>query len=96
MPKYPSFDPDGPGVGSFPVARVSRTQAKLRCSAAPEPGRWFDDPFNLVYLLATLIVAFERVTGHRGARCAGVDGLRVADVEAELTHDISASLVGTA
>jgi len=30
---------------------------------------------------ATLLVAFGRVAGNIGARTAGVDGLRVADVE---------------
>jgi RNA-directed DNA polymerase len=33
---------------------------------------------------ATLIVAFARVAGNRGARTAGVDGLTVADVEAQV------------
>jgi RNA-directed DNA polymerase len=33
---------------------------------------------------ATLLVAFDRVAGNTGARTAGVDGLTVADVEAQL------------
>src|SRR2546426_5652430 len=33
---------------------------------------------------ATLIVAFSRVAGNRGARTPGVDGLTVADVEAAI------------
>jgi RNA-directed DNA polymerase len=40
--------------------------------------------FNLVCDPATLLVAFERVAGNRGARTAGVDGLTVADVEREM------------
>ncbi|WP_248512419.1 hypothetical protein [Streptomyces sp. D2-8] len=58
-----------------------RTQAKLHCWAAADPGRRFDDLFNLVHDPATLIVAFERVAGNRGARTPGVDGLTAADVE---------------
>jgi RNA-directed DNA polymerase len=56
-------------------------QAKLHRWAAADPGRRFDDLFNFVYDPATLIVAFERVAGNRGARTAGVDGLTVAQVE---------------
>jgi RNA-directed DNA polymerase len=37
--------------------------------------------FNLVHDPATLIVAFERVAGNRGANTPGVDGLTVAWVE---------------
>ncbi|WP_422768982.1 group II intron reverse transcriptase/maturase [Plantactinospora sp. WMMC1484] len=46
-----------------------------------DPGRRFDDLFNLVHDPATLIVAFERVAGNRGAGTAGVDGLTAAVVE---------------
>jgi RNA-directed DNA polymerase len=56
-------------------------QAKLHCWAAAGPGRRFDDLFNFVYDPATLIVAFDRVAGNRGANTAGVDGLTVAVVE---------------
>ncbi|MEV0643097.1 hypothetical protein AB0I77_51030 [Streptomyces sp. NPDC050619] len=35
----------------------------------------FDDVFNLVCDLATLVVAWERVSGNRGARTAGVDAV---------------------
>jgi RNA-directed DNA polymerase len=64
--------------------RVSGMQAKLHRWAAADPGRRFDDLFNLVCDPATLLVAFERVAGNRGARTAGVDGLTVADVEREM------------
>ena len=61
--------------------RVSGMQAKLHCWAAADPGRRFDDLFNLVHDPATLLVAFDRVASNLGARTAGVDGLTVADVE---------------
>ena len=61
--------------------RVSEMQAKLHRWAAADAGRRFDDLFNFVHDPATLIVAFDRVAGNRGARTAGVDGLTVADVE---------------
>ena len=56
-------------------------QAKLHRWAAADVGRRFDDLFNFVHDPATLIVAFDRVAGNRGARTPGVDGLRVVDVE---------------
>jgi RNA-directed DNA polymerase len=56
-------------------------QAKLHRWAVADPGRRFDDLFNLVHDPATLIVAFARVAGNRGANTPGVDGLTVAEVE---------------
>ena len=56
-------------------------QAKLHRWAVADPGRRFDDLFNFVHDPATLIVAFGRVAGNRGAGTPGVDGLRVADIE---------------
>lgn len=67
-----------------PRQRVSEMQAKLHRWAAADPGRRFDDLFNLVHDPATLIVAFDRVAGNRGARTPGVDGLTTADVEERL------------
>jgi RNA-directed DNA polymerase len=64
-----------------PRRRVSEIQAKLHRWAAADPGRRFDDLFNLVHDPATLIVAFDRVAGNLGARTAGIDGVTVADVE---------------
>jgi len=61
-----------PLVGPF--ARVSRMQAKLHQWAVADPGRRFDDLFNLVHDPDTLIVAWARVAGNTGARSAGVDG----------------------
>ena len=56
-------------------------QTKLHRWAAADPGRRFDDLFNFVYDPATLIVAFDRVAGNRGASTAGVDGLTAAWVQ---------------
>jgi RNA-directed DNA polymerase len=64
-----------------PRARVAEMQAKLHRWAAADRGRRFDDLFNFVHDPATLLVAFGRVAGNIGARTAGVDGLRVTDVE---------------
>ena len=60
-----------------PGGRVSGMQTKLHCWAAADPGRRFDDLFNLVCDPATLMMAFVRVAGNRGARTAGVDGVTV-------------------
>ena len=79
MPKDPPGNPGGPGEDPF--VRVSGMQTKLHRWATADRGRRFDDLFNLVHDPATLIVAFGRVAGNRGARSAGVDGLTVADVE---------------
>ena len=86
-----------PPVREFPVAWVSQIQAKLHGWAVADPGRRFDDLFNLVHDPATLMVAWHRVAGNRGARSAGSDGLTVARVEteigtAEFLHDLRAQL----
>ena len=57
-------------------ARVLRIQTKLHQWAADDPGRRFDDVFNLVCDPAVLVVAWTRVRGNRGKRSAGVDGVR--------------------
>jgi RNA-directed DNA polymerase len=59
---------------------VSEMQTKLHRWAVADPGRRFDDLFNFVYDPDTLIVAYARVAGNRGAHTPGVDGLTVADV----------------
>ena len=84
MPKDPPGNPGGRVERVNPFARVSGIQAKLHRWAAADPDRRFDDLFNLVHDPATLIVAFDRVAGNRGARSAGVDGLTVADVEEQV------------
>ena len=56
--------------------RVLEIQTKLHQWATGDPGRRFADLFNLVADPAFLTVAWARVRGNRGARSAGVDGLR--------------------
>ena len=77
---------DAPLNGSAPitasvVTRVAEMQAKLHRWAAADPDRRFDDLFNFVHDPATLLVAFGRVAGNRGAHTPGVDGLTADDVE---------------
>jgi len=55
--------------------RVLAMQTKLHRWATADPGRCFDDVFNLVYDPAFLVVAWSRVRGNKGARTAGVDGV---------------------
>jgi RNA-directed DNA polymerase len=64
-----------------PWSRVAGMQAKLHRWAAADPGRRFDDLFNFVYDPATLLVAYDRVAGNRGANTPGVDGMTVRLVE---------------
>ena len=73
--------PNGSAPGQVPEgsgSRVAGMQAKLHRWAAADPGRRFDDLFNFVCDPATLIVAFDRVAGNRGANTPGVDGMTVA------------------
>ncbi len=56
-------------------AWVLRMQTKLHQWATNDPGRRFDDLYNLVFDPAFLVVAWARVRGNRGARSAGVDGV---------------------
>ncbi len=55
--------------------RVLAMQTKLHQWATSDPGRQFDDLFNLVYDPAFLVVAWSRVRGNKGARTAGIDGV---------------------
>ena len=59
---------------------VRRMQAKLHCWAAGDPGRRFDDLYNLVCDPAFLVVAWQRVAGNVGARTAGIDRATVAAI----------------
>ena len=61
-------------------SRVLKIQAKLHQWAINGPGRRFDDLFNLVTDPAFLVVAWARVRGNRGARTAGVDGVKPRSV----------------
>ena len=60
--------------------RVRQMQAKLHRWAAEDPGRRFDDLFSLVYHPDFLTVAWERVSGNKGARTAGVDRVAPASI----------------
>jgi RNA-directed DNA polymerase len=57
-------------------AQVLEMQTKLHQWATDDPKRRFDDLYNLVSDPAFLVVAWERVRGNRGARSAGVDGVK--------------------
>ena len=61
--------------------RVLGMQTKLHQWAATEPGRRFDDLFNLVADPAFLAMAWERVRENRGARSAGIDGKTAGEIE---------------
>jgi RNA-directed DNA polymerase len=54
-------------------SRVLVMQMKLHRWAAGDPGRLFDDLYNLVHDPAFLVVAWNRVRANKGARTAGVD-----------------------
>ena len=56
--------------------RVLNIQTKLHQRATGDPHRRFDDLFNLVADPAFLRVAWDRVRANRGARTAGVDGVK--------------------
>src|SRR3954471_19897254 len=60
--------------------RVRHMQRKLHHWAVSDPGRRFDDVFNLVHHPDFLTVAWERVRGNKGARSAGVDRLAPASI----------------
>jgi RNA-directed DNA polymerase len=61
-------------------ARVLAMQMKLHRWATTEPGRRFDDVFNLVHDPAFLLVAWVRVRGNKGARTAGADGVTARSI----------------
>jgi RNA-directed DNA polymerase len=73
--------------------RVRRMQAKLHLWAVDDPGRKFDDLYNLVHHPDFLTVGWERVRGNQGARTAGVD--RVAPAAIVDDADIVAFLENT-
>ena len=55
--------------------RVRVMQTKLHRWATADPGRCFDDLYNLVYDPAFLVVAWRRVRENKGAQTSGVDGV---------------------
>ncbi|PRZ28778.1 RNA-directed DNA polymerase [Antricoccus suffuscus] len=69
---WPSLETAGP--------QVRKIQTKLHQWATTEPGRRFDDLFNLVCDPATLMVAFARVAGNAGANTTGVDRISIGHV----------------
>lgn len=85
MPKDATPNGDArPARALTRTERVSEIQTKLHRWAAADPGRRFDDLFNLVHDPATLITAWNRVAGNKGAKTAGSDGLTVARIENEV------------
>ena len=63
-------------------SRVLEIQTKLHRWATDGPDRRFDDLFNLVCDPAFLTVGWGRVRGNRGARTAGVDGVKPRSIDA--------------
>jgi RNA-directed DNA polymerase len=63
--------------------RVHEMQSKLHQWAVSDPGRQFDDLYNLVCDPAFLVVAWNRVKTNKGARSAGVDGIAARSITAE-------------
>jgi RNA-directed DNA polymerase len=55
-------------------------QAKLHQWAIDDPGRRFDDLFNLVCHPDFLTLAWDRVSGNKGAKTAGVDRVAPASI----------------
>jgi RNA-directed DNA polymerase len=64
--------------------RVLEHQLKLHRWARAEPERRFGDVFNLIYDRATLLVAWDRVSGNRGAQTSGVDAVTRFYVEGSI------------
>ena len=62
--------------------QVLAMQTKLHQWAISDPGRRFDDLYNLVYDPAFLVVAWDRVRSNKGARSAGIDGIAPRSIEA--------------
>ena len=60
--------------------RVLAMQTKLHRWATSDPGRRFDDLYNLVYDPGLLLMAWDRVRSNKGARTAGVDEIGRAHV----------------
>ena len=62
-------------------SRVLGIQAKLHQWSTDSPDRRFCDLSNLVCDPAFLVVGWDRVRGNRGARTAGVDGVKPRSVD---------------
>jgi RNA-directed DNA polymerase len=61
--------------------RVLGIQTKLHGWAAADPGRRFDDLFNLVADPAFLVMAWTRVRENKGARTSGIDKRTARSIE---------------
>jgi RNA-directed DNA polymerase len=76
MPQDAPLNGSAPGPAPEGAwSRVAGMQAKLHRWAAADPGRRFDDLFNLVHDPATLFIAFCRVAGNQGANTPGAGGI---------------------
>ena len=62
--------------------RVLGMQTKLHRWAAAEPGRRFDDLYNLVADPAFIVTAWTRVRENKGAKTAGIDKRTARAIEA--------------
>src|SRR6478609_7032347 len=62
--------------------RVLKIQTKLHRWARDDPRRRFDDLFNLVADPGFLLVAWDRVSGNKGAATAGVDRRTASSIAA--------------
>jgi RNA-directed DNA polymerase len=62
--------------------RVLKIQIKLHRWARDDPHRRFDDLFNLVADPGFLLVAWDRVSGNKGAATAGVDRRTASSIAA--------------
>jgi RNA-directed DNA polymerase len=82
-------EPLNSGVSSWPTLleaerRVLDHQRKLHRWARAEPARRFGDVFNLIWDRATLLVAWEKVAGNKGAMTAGVDRMTRLHVRVDI------------
>src|SRR4029078_241238 len=75
-------------------ARGLRMQAKLHRWGVADPGRLFDDVFNLVYDPPFLAAAWDRVRTNKGARTAGVDQIAPRSITSARATTMLADLRG--
>lgn len=73
-------------------SRVLKMQTKLHQWAMTDPGRRFDDVFNLVHDPGFLVAAWTRVQGNKGGRTAGVDGVAPRSVTPQQVHGMLVEL----
>jgi len=75
-------EPDNEPSRLVPELQVLHIQTKLHRWATSDPGRRFDDLYNLVHDPDVLAEAWRRVRGNRGSRSAGMDGDTAYAIEA--------------